>query len=86
MRACSTPGRKFVSATNGPICFRIRSARCLARGWITLSEDVSIGMTAMHMRETPAGFLTRVAIGNEPVNNTILGFDANIRKDAPVPD
>ncbi|GAB3642409.1 T9SS outer membrane translocon Sov/SprA [Spirosoma arcticum] len=48
-----------------------------------LSRDVSLGLTAMHMKETPAGFLTRVAIGNEPVNNTILGLSANIRKDAP---
>ncbi|WP_374756782.1 T9SS outer membrane translocon Sov/SprA [Larkinella humicola] len=47
-----------------------------------LSPEVNIGMTAMNMRETPAGFLTRVAIGNEPVNNTILGFDAMIRKDS----
>ncbi|GAB3260577.1 cell surface protein SprA [Larkinella harenae] len=47
-----------------------------------LSPDINIGMTAMNMKETPAGFLTRVAIGNEPVNNTIVGFDANIRKDS----
>ena len=46
-----------------------------------LSPDMSIGMTAMNMRETPAGFLTRVAIGNEPVNNTILGFNFNLRRD-----
>ncbi|RIV22632.1 cell surface protein SprA [Fibrisoma montanum] len=48
----------------------------------SLSPDVNLGVTAMRMRETPAGFLTRVAIGNEPVNNTILGFDANIRKES----
>ncbi|QDK82742.1 cell surface protein SprA [Spirosoma sp. KCTC 42546] len=48
-----------------------------------VNKDVSIGLTAMHMKETPAGFLTRVALGNEPVNNTILGVNANIRKDAP---
>ena len=48
-----------------------------------LSSDVSLGLTAMHMKETPAGFLTRVAIGNEPVNNTILGLSANIRKNSP---
>ncbi|WP_229310971.1 T9SS outer membrane translocon Sov/SprA [Larkinella soli] len=47
-----------------------------------LSPEVSLGMTAMNMKETPAGFLTRVAIGNEPVNNTIIGFDASIRKDS----
>ncbi|WP_461141591.1 T9SS outer membrane translocon Sov/SprA [Spirosoma pomorum] len=48
-----------------------------------LSKDVSFGLTAMHMRETPAGYITRVALGNEPVNNTILGLYANIRKDSP---
>ncbi|WP_460974464.1 T9SS outer membrane translocon Sov/SprA [Spirosoma knui] len=48
-----------------------------------INRDVSVGLTAMHMKETPAGYLTRVAIGNEPVNNTILGVNASIRKDAP---
>ncbi|MFD2571633.1 cell surface protein SprA [Spirosoma soli] len=48
-----------------------------------INRDISVGLTAMHMKETPAGFLTRVAIGNEPVNNTILGVNTNIRKDAP---
>ncbi|MBD2757542.1 T9SS outer membrane translocon Sov/SprA [Spirosoma validum] len=48
-----------------------------------INRDISIGLTAMHMKETPAGFLTRVAIGNEPVNNTILGLNATVRKDAP---
>ncbi len=48
-----------------------------------INRDISIGLTAMHMKETPAGFLTRVALGNEPVNNTIVGLNATIRKDAP---
>lgn len=48
-----------------------------------INRDVSIGLTAMHMKETPAGFLTRVALGNEPVNNTILGLNTSIRKDSP---
>ncbi|MEZ0539506.1 T9SS outer membrane translocon Sov/SprA [Fibrella arboris] len=48
-----------------------------------LSPDINLGVTAMNMRETPSGFLTRVAIGNEPVNNTMLGFDINLRKDSP---
>ena len=48
-----------------------------------VNRDMSIGLTAMKYRERPAGFLTRVAIGNEPVNNTMLGFDINIRKDVP---
>ena len=48
-----------------------------------VNKDFSIGMTAMRHRETPAGFLTRVSIGNEPTNNSILGFDVNLRKDLP---
>ena len=48
-----------------------------------INRDITIGLTAMHMKETPAGFLTRVALGNEPVNNTILGINATVRKDAP---
>ena len=47
-----------------------------------VSPDFRIGFTGMRMRETPAGFLTRVAIGNEPVNNTILGLDMNIRRES----
>ncbi|GAA4433947.1 cell surface protein SprA [Ravibacter arvi] len=48
-----------------------------------LNKDVRIGMTAMHYNETPAGFLKRVAIGNEPASNTIIGVDGSIRKEAP---
>lgn len=48
-----------------------------------LNPDISVGFTAMRLRETPAGYLTRVAIGNEPVNNTMLGANLTLRKDAP---
>lgn len=48
-----------------------------------VNRDVRIGMTAMHYNETPAGFLQRVAIGNEPASNTIVGLDGSIRKEAP---
>ncbi len=47
-----------------------------------LGKDIHIGATAMTLRESPPGFLTRVAIGQEPVNNTILGVDINLRKDS----
>jgi cell surface protein SprA len=43
-------------------------------------KDFSIGSTLMRMRERP--LLRRVALGNEPVNNTVLGFDVNFRKDS----
>ncbi|TKT94318.1 T9SS outer membrane translocon Sov/SprA [Dyadobacter frigoris] len=48
-----------------------------------VNRDISLGMTAIRYHEKPAGFLTRVAIGNEPVNNTMLGFSINIRKNVP---
>ncbi len=48
-----------------------------------LTPSINFGLTAMSMRETPAGFLTRVAIGNEPVNNAIVGLHANYRRDSP---
>lgn len=47
-----------------------------------LSKGIHIGATAMTLRESTPGFLTRVAIGQEPVNNTILGVDVNLRKDS----
>jgi cell surface protein SprA len=47
-----------------------------------LSKDIRLGATIMKYKETPSGFLTRVAIGNEPTNNTIIGFDAGIRKES----
>ena len=39
-----------------------------------LNKDIHIGATAMTLRESTPGFLTRVAIGQEPVNNTIREF------------
>lgn len=45
-----------------------------------LSKDVHLGATVMKYKETPSGFLTRVAVGNEPTNNTIIGFDAGVKK------
>ena len=47
-----------------------------------INEDFRVGMTAMRYRETPAGFLTRVAVGNEPANNSIVGLDVAFRKES----
>jgi cell surface protein SprA len=49
----------------------------------TVNRDMQIGMTAMRLRETPAGFLTRAALGNDPVSNSIVGADFTYRKEAP---
>ncbi len=48
----------------------------------TLSEDLRIGGTFMNLRENTPGFLTRTAIGNEPVQNTLWGIDLNYKKES----
>lgn len=45
-----------------------------------LGQDIHLGATVQSMSETPPAFLRRVAIGNEPVNNTLLGFDVSLLK------
>ncbi|MDZ7897299.1 MAG: cell surface protein SprA [Arcicella sp.] len=46
----------------------------------TLGQNLHLGGTIQHMNESPPGFLRRVQIGNEPVSNTIFGFDASIQQ------
>ena len=45
------------------------------------SEDVSIGGTYMHLFERP--FTQKVNIGDDPINNKIVGLDVSINKNAP---
>lgn len=45
-----------------------------------LGKDFIVGSTLMHLKEKP--IITRVGLGNEPTNNTIVGFDASIQKDS----
>ena len=45
-----------------------------------VSKDFNIGATLMRLRERP--ILTRVAVGDEPTNNTVIGLDVNLRKDS----
>ena len=44
------------------------------------NEDINLGATVLHMNERPV--VTRVAIGNEPTQNTKYGFDLNYRKES----
>ncbi|CAG4990158.1 hypothetical protein DYBT9275_00465 [Dyadobacter sp. CECT 9275] len=77
-------GREIVIEYERPDMFQnqIRSLLGTRLDYV-VNRDMSIGLTAMKYRERPAGFLTRVSIGNEPVNNTMVGFDINVRKDVP---
>ncbi|MEX2605035.1 MAG: cell surface protein SprA [Gracilimonas sp.] len=46
-----------------------------------LSDDISIGGTYFKLKEQPLS--DKIRIGNESINNTILGMDANARFDTP---
>ena len=46
----------------------------------TVGQNLHLGATIQRMSESPPGFLRRVQIGNEPVSNTIFGFDAAIQQ------
>jgi cell surface protein SprA len=46
----------------------------------TIGQHLHLGGTLQHMSESPPGYLTRVQIGNEPVSNTIFGFEAAIQQ------
>ncbi|MCU0339173.1 MAG: cell surface protein SprA [Spirosomaceae bacterium] len=48
----------------------------------TANANMRFGVTAMRMRETPPGFLTRAALGNDPINNSVIGADINFRKES----
>ncbi|WP_025764795.1 T9SS outer membrane translocon Sov/SprA [Dyadobacter tibetensis] len=77
-------GREIVIEYERPDMFQNQIRTLLGtRLDYVVNRDLSIGMTAMKYKERTAGFLTRVSIGNEPVNNSMLGFDVNFRKDVP---
>ncbi|WP_149240551.1 cell surface protein SprA [Dyadobacter sp. 32] len=77
-------GREIVIEFERPDMFQNQRRSLLGtRLDYVANRNLSLGFTAMKYRERPAGYLTRVSIGNEPVNNTMLGFDINFRKDMP---
>ena len=45
-----------------------------------VGQSLHLGGTIQHMNESPPGYLRRVQMGNEPVSNTIFGFDAAIQQ------
>ncbi|MCB2376353.1 cell surface protein SprA [Hymenobacter sp. BT635] len=47
-----------------------------------LNQDVNFGATVLHLLENQAPGINRVNIGDEPGNNTIYGFDVNMRRDS----
>ncbi|WP_277231006.1 cell surface protein SprA [Hymenobacter sp. YC55] len=47
-----------------------------------LNPDINFGATVLQLRENQAPGINRVNIGDEPGNNTIYGFDVNMRRES----
>ncbi len=45
------------------------------------NDDIAVGATIVNLRERPV--TQKVNIGDEPVNNTVIGADVNFKKDSP---
>jgi cell surface protein SprA len=77
-------GREIVIEFERPDMFQNQRRTLLGtRLDYVANRNLSLGLTAMTYKERPAGYLRRVSIGNEPVNNTMVGLDVNFRKDLP---
>ncbi|MBC8110811.1 MAG: cell surface protein SprA, partial [Verrucomicrobia bacterium] len=50
------------------------------RAEYTVGKDFTLGATLLRLRERT--LIRRIGIGDEPTNNTMLGFDVNYRKDS----
>lgn len=51
------------------------------RAEYALSRDVTLGSTYFRLKERP--LQDKIRIGDEPINNAVIGFDANARFDLP---
>ncbi|MDX1617981.1 MAG: cell surface protein SprA, partial [Balneolaceae bacterium] len=51
------------------------------RAEYALSRDVTLGSTYFRLKERP--LQDKIRIGDEPINNAVIGFDANARFDMP---
>lgn len=77
-------GREITVSWETPDMFNNQVRTLLAgRFDYRIDKDFHVGATLMNLRESTPGNLRRIAIGNEPVNNFMFGFDANLKKDAP---
>ncbi|UYZ62737.1 T9SS outer membrane translocon Sov/SprA [Hymenobacter weizhouensis] len=47
-----------------------------------VSPDINLGATVLHLRENQAPGINRVNLGDEPGNNTLYGFDVNLRRES----
>jgi cell surface protein SprA len=76
-------GRDIEVCYEQPDLFQNQIRRMLGtRLEYTVNPNFKIGATGMSLRETPAGFISRTAIGNEPIDNSMIGVDIKYRSDS----
>ncbi|PQA58288.1 T9SS outer membrane translocon Sov/SprA [Siphonobacter curvatus] len=82
--ALMNSGREITVSWETPELFN-NQVRTMIAGRLDyrIDKNFNIGATLMRLRESTPGNITRVALGNEPVNNFLFGFDANLKKDVP---
>lgn len=75
------PGKDISVRYESPDLFQVRSKFFTgARLDYVLNKDIAFGATLLNLNERP--LISRVAIGDEPVNNTVWGFDGTYKSDS----
>ncbi|MFN0049460.1 MAG: cell surface protein SprA [Cytophagales bacterium] len=75
------PGKDISVRYEQADLFQVRSKFFTgARLDYVLNKDVAFGATLLNLNERP--LISRVAIGDEPVNNTVWGFDGTYKSDS----
>lgn len=76
-------GREIVVSWELPDLFNNQVRRLFATRFdYRVDRDFNLGGTFMSMRESTPANIRRIAVGQEPVNNTIFGLDANLKKES----
>ncbi|MBR1625917.1 MAG: cell surface protein SprA [Bacteroidales bacterium] len=75
-------GTPITVSTESNTTFSMVTKRMLGiRGTYTVSPELSLGATIMNLHESP--LTTKVNYGEEPINNTLAGFDIHLTKSVP---
>ncbi len=75
-------GTPITVSTESNTTFSMVTKRMMGvRGTYTVSPELSIGATIMNLHESP--LTTKVNYGEEPINNTLAGFDVHLTRSIP---
>ncbi|RMG19840.1 MAG: cell surface protein SprA [Bacteroidetes bacterium] len=80
-QAVLTSGQQIDVSYESSSLYNIQTKTLLgARAEYAAAEDFQIGATILNLREQP--FNQKQTLGDEPINNTLWGLDASLRKDS----